>query len=115
MESIFAATNPGHADTLFRGAPPGSLLARVATIAARLRSFKAVCVLWRRFVFEVRNRLDSGVQLPAVDPVVALQSALLHQKLQVVQACLMPAVVTPAAALGLQGVIVEPQRLRAKP
>ena len=51
-----------------RSAPPESLLARVAMHALCFGNVRAVAVLWRRFVREIRfAHWDRGVSLPRVD------------------------------------------------
>ena len=93
-----------NAESLFptprKSAPPHSLLARVALHAMQFGNVRAVAMLWQRFVREVRfAHWDRGVPLPRAEnsensandfPETApdVLACVLHQKLQMLNACI---------------------------
>ena len=78
-----------------KSAPPDSLLARVALHAMQFGNVRAVAILWQRFVREVRfAHWDRGVPLPRMDDsssgetVPDVLACAMHQKLQMINACI---------------------------
>ena len=103
-----SAKNANAAESLFptprKSAPAHSLLARVALHAMQFGNVRAVAMLWQRFVREVRfAHWDRGVPLPRAEnsdensensgndfPETApdVLACVLHQKLQMLNACI---------------------------
>lgn len=107
-----------------RSAPPDGLLARVALHALQFGNVRAVAILWRRFVRELRfAHWDRGVPLPrmgrelsvsdddsAHDPALDqpdVSACPLHQMLQLLDACIRRRKVASRAALDASDVAKE--------
>ena len=105
-------------------APTNSLLARVALHALQFGNVRAVAILWRRFVRELRfAHWDRGVPLPrmgresevsdddsAHDPALDqpdVSACPLHQMLQLLDACIRRRKVASRAALDASDVAKE--------
>ncbi len=83
-----------------KGAPPMGLAARLAMSAAALPGLSSVAVLWRMAVAALRARWDDATPLPhmptvgkgggesPLPPLPDHTACLLHQKLQLLQACI---------------------------
>ena len=83
-----------------KAAPPMGLAARLAMSAAALPGLSSVAILWRMAVASMRARWDDAISLPhmptegkggsdaGLPPLPDHSASLLHQKLQLLQACI---------------------------
>ena len=83
-----------------KGAPPMGLTGRLAMAAAALPGLSSVAILWRMAVASMRARWDDAAPLPhmptlgkgggsaGLPPLPDHTACLLHQKLQLLQACI---------------------------
>ncbi|KDP39151.1 hypothetical protein JCGZ_00908 [Jatropha curcas] len=71
------------------GAPPDSLLVKLAEVIGSFRDLKKMTLLWYRIVAELRRLWSEEVHIPGIpsDVLPDLNSCLLYQQFQVINCC----------------------------